>query len=353
LFLVLGLAATAHARARPQLTPAAAALLQSGGLFLVPDDNLAVPLGGKAKPVPFFATPPTRLEIVSVLPNGDTMLIVDDELYRLRGGALSRLAAQIAQQPAASDDGKLVASVDEKRALKLTRGDEAHVAPYRRDGRWELERPYVTPDGTSVLVVVHDYTNDLDVYTLVLVDTKTDAVTEIALDKGFVPGPLRQRVSPTEVAIQMYTQGTDDQHMVTLTETDRVVFDFKTRKLAPAPKTLLPGLPSTDGHYSLMPGKMLFSDNKRCGGDATVLHETGRPKSASFTAGAGTVVSALDFLPDGTGLVANVLQLKSCKNRGVIIPLKSDDRPSAWKPFALPVHEGRMAGRVIAPAPKP
>jgi hypothetical protein len=57
-------------------------------------------------------------------------------------------------------------------------------------------------------------------------------------------------------------------------------------------------------------------------------------------------VSVLDFLPDGSGLIANVLTLRGCKNKGVIIPNAGGEKPSSWKPFPLPVHPGLITGRV-------
>jgi hypothetical protein len=345
----------AAARPRPQLTPQAAALLQAGGLFLVAEDNLAVPLAKGGKPVPFLAVKPERFELIRAARGPDALVVVDGDVYRLRGAALSRVASQVATQPAASDDASLVASIDEKRVLKLTRGENSKSVSYRRDGRWELEQPYVTPDGAYVLVAVHDYTHELDAYSFILVDAKSEALDEVTILRNFVPGTLRQPLSPTQVLLQMFAQGPDDSGFASLTETDRVVFDFKSRKLEKPPASALPGLRSPDQRASLLAGKMLFSDDKSCGGDQTLVFEEGRGKPASFNGGANTVVSVLDFLPDGSGLIGDVLNLKTCKHRGVIIPAdggpgskRNDER--SWKPFALPARNGgRVLGRVLAP----
>jgi hypothetical protein len=42
-----------------------------------------------------------------------------------------------------------------------------------------------------------------------------------------------------------------------------------------------------------------------------------------------------------------VIDAKTCKTRGVVIPLGGDAPPSSWKPFPLPPREGRIVGRVV------
>src|SRR5206468_379302 len=125
-----GLAAAFHER--PQVSPAAAALLAKGPVFLVPDDNLAVPLGV--------------------------------------------LEAAEREKP---------------KVLKLSTATAARAVPYHRQGRWELEHPYITPDGAWVLAAIRDYTQSLDEYSFVVVDTKTLEYKETSLSANFVPGPQR------------------------------------------------------------------------------------------------------------------------------------------------------------------
>ncbi|HZS36869.1 MAG TPA: hypothetical protein VFF06_08585 [Polyangia bacterium] len=356
--LLLLSASIASARpARPKLTAAAAALLAEGPVLLIADDDVIIPVAGekvksaspseaKVKSVSLFEPAPKRLELVAVTPGEGALLAVDDELFRLKGAALSRVASLVGADPAATPDFAVIAGIEDKKSLKLTRDGASKLIPYRRDGRWELERPYLTPDGATALVAVRDYTQPLDAYDLLVVDTKSGALEEIRLSKNFVPGPLRQPLSPTEVALQMFTQAEESEGALKLSEADVVVFDFKSRKLKPAPAALLPGLPSPSKRWSILPGTMAYSDDKRCGGDATALYEQGKSKAARFVLAAGTVVSVLDFLPDESGMIANVLTLKTCKNRGVIIPFKDED-PARWKSFPLPVHPGHLVGRVI------
>ena len=183
--LVLLLPSMASARPHPHLTPEAAALLEKPGLFLVPDDNLAVPLTG-GKPVAFLNPAPAHLELAA--PNdASPLLLVDDELYRVRAGQLARVGTRVGAMPAATPDFSLVAGIDEKKSLKLTRDGVSKIVPYHRDGRWELEHPYLTPDGATVLVALRDYTQPLDAYEFLVVDTKSGGLEEIKLSKSFVP----------------------------------------------------------------------------------------------------------------------------------------------------------------------
>jgi hypothetical protein len=339
--LLLVNAAAVHARPRPQLAPQAAALLGKG-YFLVADDNLAVPLDGKSKPVPFVQPAPEKLELVS---GNNDLFVIDGDLYRKKDAALALVARGIGKLVAASPDGELVASIIDKRDVKLTFADgSSKKVAYRRAGNWEMDRPWVAPDGSWVLALVRDYTAPLDVFAFVVIDAKTQEIAEVELSRNFVPGDLRQAISPTQLALQMMVQETDENGFTKLRPSDLVVFDAKTKKLGPPPPGLRPGRASADGGHSLLPGTIFYSDDKSCGGDETVLFENG--KSSHFAAGDGQVVSVLDFLPDGSGLIANVLTLKGCKNRGVIIPMKGGENQKTWKPFPLPVHPGQMLGRV-------
>ena len=310
---------------RPHLTAPAAALLAKGAAFLAPADNLLIPLDG-GKPVAFLEPAP-------------------EHLFRLADHKLVRVASQVGAMPAATPDLTLVAGIEDKRTLRLTRGEEGKRVPYHREGRFELEHPYVTPDGAAVLVAVRDYTQPLDAFDFLLVDTKTLALEEIHLSKRFVPGPLRQLLSPERLALQMFTQRSDDEGNLQLEQTDFVVFDFQTHKLGPAPPDLRPGLPSASGKFSLLPGPITYSDDKRCGGDETRLYEAGKPQPVHFAL-PGTVVTLLDVLPDETAVIANLLTLKTCKSRGVLIPLGADVKPSSWKPFPLP-QSPRLQGRIL------
>jgi hypothetical protein len=330
-----------HSRNRPQLTPQAIALWPKG-FFLVPEDNLAVPLDGKSKPVPFLTPAPERLELVS---GAGDLFVIDGDLYKRKDAALSQVARGMGRLAAASADGALVVSIEDKRDLKITTPDGTHKkVPYRRQGNWELDRPYVSPDGTWILALLKDYTQPLDAYDFLVVDPKTLSVDEVHLSKNFVPGDLRQSVSPTQVALQMMVQETDEHGFARLAPSDVVVFDVKSKKLGPPPAGLKPGRASPDGALSLLSGKMFYSNDKSCGADETLLFEN--DKKSSFHASDGAVVSVLDFLPDGSGLIANVLTLKGCKNKGVIIPTKGGEKQSSWKPFPLPVHPGHLTGRV-------
>jgi hypothetical protein len=358
LSVALLLAGPSAAR-KPQLTPAAAALLtddKAGGLFLVAEDNLAVPIAGRGKGVPFLTVKATRLEVISSGADGVATLAIDDEVFRLEKGALTPIPVKgkVGAMPAVSADGKLVASVEEKKILRLFVDGAVKPVSYRRPGRWELEHPYISADGSALLVALRDYTQPLDAYNFLLVDPKSGDVEEIRLAQNTIPGALRVPLGNSQVGIPMYTQGTDEGGFANLMESDLVVLDFKTKKLEPAPKTMRPGRPSPSGKYSIAPGTMRYSNDKRCGGDETRLYQEGKEGKAPlrFTVGEGSVASALDFLPDESGLIANILQLKTCKNRGVIIPLARDDPPSKWAPFALPVREGHLTGRVLYPAKK-
>jgi hypothetical protein len=342
-FLLL-IGGAVHARPRPQITPQAAALFGKG-FFLVPEDNLAVPLDGKTKPVPFLAPAPEHLELVT---GNDDLLIIDNDLYRKKGATLSQVARGIGKLVASSPDGALVASVEDKRELKLTNveGVSRKVA-YRRAGNWEMDRPWVSPDASWVLASVRDYTAPLDVYVFVLVDAKTLEIDEVQLSRNFIPGELRQAVGPKQVLLRMMAQEADENGFQRMVPSDLVVLDAKQKKLVPPPADVKPGRASGDGKWSLLEGKMLYSDDKSCGADETLVYQTGEKEPAHYHAGEGQVVSVLDFLPDGSGLIANVLTLRGCKNKGVIIPTVGGEKQSAWKPFPLPVHPGHLVGRVF------
>lgn len=347
----------ATAAPRPSLSADAASLLTKGGLFLVPEDNLAVPLPGtdaaaagkptaRARSVAFLVEKPRRLEIVTVGP-GEAVLAIDEDLYRLKGTTLTRIATDIGIQPALSKDGQLVASVVERKQLRLTSPRDVRTLRHLHSGRWELERPYVTPDSTQVLVALRDYTLPLDVYSFVLVNSKTLETEELEISQNFIPGSLRQPLGPTQVGILMHSQSTDENGFAKLGEGSILVFDFKTKKFSPAPAGLRPGHVSPSGKRSLLQGAMRYSDDKTCGGDETLLYDVGAGKPVHFAVAADSVVSLLDFLPGEGGLVANILDLKTCSNRGAIIFLDQDLPPAKWPPFALPVRGGRVTGRVL------
>ncbi len=326
---------------RAKLTAPAAALLAKGKILVLPEDNLALALPPAGKPVPLIEPAPKKIVRVTGAPS---LLAVDDDILALRGGVLARLAFQAGAMPAATADGALIAGIDEKRNIKLTQAGASKIVPYKRDGRYELEYPYVPPGGKYVLVALRDYTQPLDAFFFLIVDVATLAVQEINLSKNFVPGSLRHTISADEVALQMFAQHKDGDS-VTLSESDFVVFDFRTRKLGTAPPGLRPGRLSPSGKRSLVEGRMIYSDDKSCGADETIVYDEGK-KPAPRTAGPGTVVTLLDFLPDETAFIGAVLAPKGCKLRGVLVPIGADD-PARWKTFALPTHAGRPTAFVL------
>jgi hypothetical protein len=338
--------------ARPQLTPQAAAVLKAPGGFLIPAGNQVVPLDGKGKPVPLFAPAPQRLELVSV-EGQRAILLVDEELLRLAGGAAERIAGQVGLSPSLSDDGKLIASLADKRTLELSDGESRRKVPYRRSGHWEFLHPFVMPAGGRVVVTVHDFSG-ADVYGFLMVDPASLNVEEIEMSRAFVPGPLREPLGPTRLAIPLERPPSDEEEENPSPEPLQLsVLDLKSKKIGPAPADLLPGVRSADGRFSLAPGAMRWRDDHRCGGDHTLLYEKGKPRPSAFVVGKGTVVSGFDFLPNSSGIIAQVLEIESCKARGVIIPTTGEVKPDKWKPFPLPSATGRLAGRVLAPAAKP
>ncbi|MSP62977.1 MAG: hypothetical protein EXR72_22105 [Myxococcales bacterium] len=341
---------------RPQLTDAARALLGKGGLFLVPQDNLALPLVANGKPVPFFAPAPQRLEVISAAPTGEALLLADGDAYRVRGDVLELVAPSVGAQAAASADGKVLAGIEDKKLLKITLvGGAPRMIKYKRPGRWELERPYLSPDGAWTLVTLRDFSNpNLDELYFLAFETRTGVPEEeIALSKSFVPGVLRQPLDPGQVLIQMQSQSMADDGVPVLTEAGLVVFDFKTRKLTAAPPSVRPGLASAKGRYTLLPGPPVWGDGRQCSGDESQVFD-GTKRPSAFRIAEGSVVSGLDFLPDERALIAAVVDLKGCKSRGVLIPLAGDVAPAKWPPFALPpLHDGKISGRVIHPLALP
>jgi len=338
--LVMLLSGVAQAKG-PKLTAAAAALLAKGPVLVLPDDNLVLPVPPAGKPVPLCEPPPQRISRVAGAP---TLLLIDDDLVAVRGTSFAKLAYRPGAMPAATPDGTVVAGVEEKKFLKITRAGIGKRVPFQRDGRFELEHPYVTPDGKRAMVALRDYTQTLDDFYFLIVDVDTLAFKEINLSKSFVPGALRQPLSATQVALQMFAQHADGDS-VTLVPSDVVVLDLATRKLSPAPHELRPGRPSPSGKRSLLEGPMSYSDDKSCGADETLLYDERRPKPSHREAGPGTVVTLLDFLDDDT-LLGAVLTLKGCKLQGVAIPIDAES-PSKWKPLPLPTRAGRPTAFVL------
>ena len=255
----------ADARPRAGLTDGAKALLGTGGLFLVVEDNLALPVNAKGKPSQFLLAAPKRLELLEARVNGDLALAIEDELYLWKDGALELFASKIGAMPWPSPDGKLVASINDKKTLTLTAGATARNLPYRRQGRWEFENPYITPDAAKVLVDIKDYSQDLDVYAFLVVDVKTLEYEEVALSKNFVPGPSRRALGPRQVAIQMFSNSTDENGLTKLDETNTVVFDFATHKMTTAPAELRFGRVSPSGLLTIAQGELKQNDEKTCG----------------------------------------------------------------------------------------
>lgn len=352
--MFLGHAGEAEGRpVRPTLTAAAVTALGAGPQLLLPDDNLLVPLDGtgkgKGKATQLLQTAPKRFEIVSVGP--DTLLAIEQDLYSLKAGALKRVASGIYADPALGPEG-LVLSIEDKRGLVVTRGEELTKIPYRRPGSWELVRPYVFPDGKHALVTVHDFSQALDGWELLLVDLVSKEVEEVHLSRSFAPGPLRQPLGATQVLFQMYAQKGDSAGGVGVSfdETDFAVFDLVTKKMAAPPLDVMPGQPSASGKVTLLPGVMHYSDDKRCGGDNTFIYLAGKKKPFRFAADGTEVVSLIDVTPDEKAMVGFVLDTRSCKGHGVLVPLGPDGpglAQSTWKPLQIPYRNGQVRGRVV------
>lgn len=340
----LWLASDAVAKERPLLAVDAAAVLAEGALLLV-EDNLLVPLSGK-KAVPLLQKAPTRLIVLSHAP-GEALLVIDKDLYRLSGGALARVAQGIEQQPAASADGKVVVSLEDKRILVVTRGETADKLPYRRAGNWEFENPFVTADGKRALVTIRDYSAPLEVFEFVLVALDKRDFEIVKLSQTFVPGPLRQAVGDG-VLMQMYTnQSEEDGLLLKLSETDFAVLDLLAKKMGPMKPDTLPGEASPSGKRSVLPGPMVYSDGKRCGADRTVVFGV-EPKPVQWQVGKDTIASFYGFTPDEQ-LVGDLFTPKTCKHKGVLVPLDKAVPQSKWKAIALPSHPGHLRGVVLLP----
>jgi hypothetical protein len=329
---------------RPHLGTAAQALLARGPAFLSPGDNLLVPLDG-GKPIPFVEPAPTKLELLPADPV-DGLVLLDGDLYRLQAGKLGRVASEVGAMPAVSPDLAWVAGIEDQHVLKLQHGDEVRRIPYHRDGRWELTDPFFAPDGSRLLVTLHDSSAALDTYGFLLVDVKSGTFDEVHLSQSFAPGTARRAVDGDKVALPMWTQDADSDGAVRYGETDPVVFDLGARKITPAPAGVEPGRVPPGGRFTLAPGPKVWSEDRRCAADETRLWEKGQAKPARFVQD-GQVVTLLDLLPDGQSAIASVLSLKTCKSRAVLLPLDGKLPPARWKPFALPPREGRMEGRLI------
>ncbi len=339
------LAGDAGARERPLLASDAATVLTQGAVLL-PEDNLLVPLSGQ-KAVPLLQKAPQRLLPLRNRP-GELLLVIDKDLYRLADGALQRLAQGIEGQPAVSDDGKLVLSIEDKRILVVTRGETTDKINYRRAGNWEFENPYVAGDGKLALVTIRDYSAPLEVFEFVLVNLdggKRD--TEILkLSQTFVPGPLRQPLAEG-VLMQMYANQGEEDGVLKLQETDFSVLDLVGKKMSPMKPGTLPGIASPSGKRSILPGPMVYSEGKRCGADRTVVFGL-EPRPVQWSIGKDSVVSFYGFTPDEQ-LVADLFTPKTCKHKGVLIPLDKSIPQSKWKAIALPSHPGHLHGVVVLP----
>lgn len=339
---------------RPQLSEPSRAALAKAPLFLVPEDNLAIPLTAGAKGFPFLSPAPQALAIIRTTPEGDSLLWADGEAYRLHGDALSSAASLVGAQATASSDGKVFVGIDDKKGIKVTIGGVSRAVKHHRLGRWELEHPRVSPDGRFALVTLRDYSNpNLDEFSFLALETKGGDPEEIALSNSFAPGAFEQWIGADQVVMRMFAQSNDEDGAPVMKEAGMVVFDFKTRKLSPAPDSLKLGVASPKGHHLMLPGPVVWGDGRQCSGDETTLFLDGGKRGATLRLGEGTIVSVLDFLPDERAVIANVLELKSCRNHGALIPLQGDLPPAKWPSFALPVRVGRVSGRVLYPAASP
>jgi hypothetical protein len=340
---------------RPKVTPEALSALQKGALVL-PSENAVVPLAvvtGTAPPktpgsIPLVAPPPHRLELVRAR-RGEALVVIDDDLVRLRAGEAKRVAEGVGADPAASDDASVVVSIEDKRQIRVTRGDQSTRVAYRRPGQWELERPWISGDGKRAIFTVHEITPaGVDLFDLVLVDIDKGEVEELKISRTFAPGPLRQTIGPRQVLFQMFTQQGEEDGRVLLSETDLALFDLDTKKMTKPPADVRPGVQSPSGKLALAAGRWVTSDDKRCGADRTLLLADKRePRLLSALAGETMPVTGLDFLPDESGVVAAVLDTKSCKLRGLLLSLGAQTNSAKPRAFALPWSGGRVQGRVV------
>jgi hypothetical protein len=350
LFALCILSGASDARpARPSLTVEAKALLAAPpveGLLLLPDDDMLVPLGGKAKPATFLQPAPKRLEIVRVAP-GEALLVVDGALVKLAGAVLHTVApADIGMDPAVSADASVIVGIEDKRTIKVTTATGSVRVPYRRDGQWELERPWLSADGARALMTVHDFGGTLDAYDLILVDIAKREVEELHLSRTFVPGPLRQTLDDGRVLFRMFTQKNSDDGRVSLDATDFAAFDLTTRKMGTPPPGVLPGIAAPDGSASLIAGPFHTSDDKHCGADATWLHlQAGRPRHVVGPTGP---LAFVDFANSPTGtLVAWQLDVKTCKGRMLLVPGDAVENTARWKPLGYAPKSPIVHGRVL------
>ncbi len=324
---------------RPALTADAQALLAKGPAVLLADDDLLVPLAG-AKAVKFLEPPPAHLSQA-----GEALVVVDGDLFRVRATALERVATAPGAQPACSTDCALVAGIEDHHAIKLTTKETSRVIPYRRDGRFELQDPWLTPDGSRVLVMVRDYTQPIDAFDFLIIDTKTGALVEEHLSKNFVPGAARKLVADGQVAIQMFTQREDEPGLVTLTESDVAVLDLKTKKLGAPPPSLRSLRTSSSGRWVLHAGEPAFRPDRACGGERTLVADGER--TAAPLSEEETLVSALDFLPDEGGLLASVMSLKTCRSKLVAIPFGGDAK--SWRTLGAQPRSNVFTAKLLRP----
>lgn len=341
--------ADAAAKERPLLALDAIPTLNAGALLIL-DDNLLVPLSG-GKAVPLLQKPPQRLLLVGKKP-GEALLVIDKDLYRLASGALSRVAQGIEQQPVATPDGKVVLSLEDKRILVITRGEQADKINYRRAGNWEFENPFLSADGKRALVTIRDYSAPLEVFEFVLVNLETKETEIVKLSQTFVPGPLRQAVKTASgdgVLMQMYANQGEEDGLLKLSETDFSVLDLVGKKMAPLKAgDALPGEPSPSGKRSVLAGPMVYSEGKRCGADRSVVFGV-EARPVQWSIGKDTVVSFYGFSADEQ-LVADLFSPKTCKHKGVLIPLDKSIPQAKWKTILLPSHQGHLRGEVLLPA---
>jgi hypothetical protein len=337
LALVLA-ASSAWASPRFKPTAEAQATLAKGPALLLPADDLLVPLP-TGKPVRFIDPEPGKIELLD-----REFVLIEDELFRLEKGKLHRIAAPVYGQPAVTPDGAWVVSVENKRTLVLSHGDApAKRIEWHHDGQWEFERPYLGADGAYILVALREY-GQPDHYSFLIVPTAGGTPDEVRIDRSFVPGLLRHPIAAGKIALPMFTQHIGDDGRVKLSESDPVVFDVAAKKLDRAPAELRLGLESPSGK------RILYTPHReehKCGDSESRVFELDKPAPFVFRAGADKAVQLIDFLPDESGVIAAVIDAKTCKTRGVVIPLVGDAPPSSWKPFPLPPREGRIVGRVV------
>jgi hypothetical protein len=285
---------------------------------------------------------------------GVTLLVLDDDLVRVRvegtQATLERLAEGVGREVAVSEDGSIALGLEDKRTIRLWSGGTSEKLSWRREGFYELSRPWLSPDGARGLVTVHEVgQSGIDRYSLLVIDVVKRDAEEVALSMTFAPGSLRQTVGPRQVLFELLTQQGERDGLVEHGGRELSLFDLETRTLKPAPASLRAGRAAPVGGRTIQLEGSVSSDTKRCGAMKTQLVEASG-ESRALGGPSGEPLSLLDFLSDGSGVVAASVDLRSCKARAFVVSLPGEKR----RPLTLPQGgqvEGLLDGRVLPPAP--